>query len=346
MTDDFTGPPSGNGRAALRRVVKKLMGFAVFTLVLIVVLTVALSATGWVRRIIPLRGVAHEIAHPISPARLKPDINSMTDDRLSAAWIGHATLLINLRGKWILTDPAFSERVGVETPWLGVVGQRRIIEPALSIEQLPKIDVIAISHAHMDHMDLPALRKLPKDATLVVPTGLEDLTAGLGFSKIVEIKWGEEKEVEGVKIFAFAARHWGERTPWEKTTRGYNSYIFANGGKSLLFASDTSYTDVFGAVTKQRPVDAAVFNLSAYEPKWFRQAHSTSEEVWRMFKQTGAKTLLPIHWGTFIVSQETIDDPMLWLRAVAGPEFYDKVKIRYIGEVWGEGDNMVDINTP
>lgn len=338
MTDDFTSPPSGNGRAALRRVMKRLMSLVAFTLVAIIVLTVTLAATGWIRRIIPFRGIAHEIAHPISPARLKPDISSMTDDRISAAWIGHATLLINLRGKWILTDPAFSERVGVESPWIGVIGQRRIIEPALPMEELPKLDIIAISHAHMDHMDIPALRRLPKDATLLVPTGLEDLTAGLGFSKIEEIKWGEEREIEGVKIYAFAARHWGERTPWEKKTRGYNSYVFSNGGKSLLFASDTSYTDVFGAVTKQRPVDAAVFNLGAYEPKWFRQAHATSEDVWRMFKQTGAKTLLPVHWGTFLISQETIDDPMLWLRAEAGAEFDEKVKIRYVGEVWRGGE--------
>lgn len=338
MTGEFSGPPNGAGRVLARKIVKRLMSLAIFTVAVIVVLTVTLAITGWFRRIIPLRGVAHEVAHPIAPARLKPDIKSMTDDRLSVAWIGHATLLINLRGTWILTDPAFSERVGVETPWIGVVGQRRLIEPALSIEELPKIDIIAISHAHMDHMDIPTLRKLPKDATLVVPAGLEDLTDGLGFSKIEEIKWGEEKEIAGVKIYAFAARHWGERTPWEKKTRGYNSYIFAKSGKSLLFASDTSYTDVFGSITKLHPVDAAAFDLSAYEPKWFRQAHATSEEVWRMFKQTGAKALLPIHWGTFIISQEAIDDPMLWLRAVAGPEFYDKVKIRYIGEVWREGE--------
>lgn len=322
----------------MRWIVKRFMTFAVLTLSLIVVLTVTLAATGWFRRVIPFRGVAHEIAHPISPARLTPDIKTMEDDRLSAAWIGHATLLINIRGKWILTDPVFSERVGVETPWLGVVGQRRIIEPALSIEQLPKIDIIVITHAHMDHMDIPSLRRLAKDATLLVPNGLEDLTAGLGFSKIEEIKWGEEREIAGVKIYAFGARHWGERTPWEKKTRGYNSYIFSRDGKNMLFASDTSYTEVFGAVTKQRPVDVAVFNLGAYEPKWFRQAHSTSAEVWRMFSQTGARTLLPIHWGTFIISQETIDDPMLWLRAEAGAQFNEKVKIRYIGEVWRDGE--------
>lgn len=338
MTDNFTSQPNGAGGTLARKVVKRLMSLFIFTVAFIAVLIVTVSVTGWVRRIIPLRGVAHEVAHPIAPARLKPDIKSMTDDRMSVAWIGHATLLINLRGTWILTDPAFSERVGVETPWIGVIGQRRLIEPALSIEELPKMDIIAISHAHMDHMDIPTLRKLPKDATLVVPAGLEDLTAGLGFSKIVEIKWGEEKEIAGAKIYAFGARHWGERTPWEKKTRGYNSYIFSKSSKSLLFAGDTSYTDVFGTVARARPVDAAVFDLSAYEPKWFRQAHATSEEVWRMFRQTGAKVLLPAHWGTFIISQEPMDDPMLWLRAVAGPEFYDKVKIRYVGEVWRDGE--------
>lgn len=314
------------------------MWLALFTLIAIVVLTVVLSVTGWVRRIIPLRGVAHEIAHPMAPARLKPDVKTMTDDTLSVAWIGHATMLINIRGTWILTDPAFSERVGVETPWIGVVGQRRIIEPALSIEDLPKIDVIVITHAHMDHFDLPALRKLPKTATLVVPHGLDDMTAPLGFSKVVEVKWGEEKEVAGANIYAFGPRHWGQRTPWEEKDRGYNSYIFSRGGKSMMVVGDTSYTDVFGAVTKLKPVDAVAFDLGAYEPKWFRQAHATSEDVWRMFKQTGARTLLPIHWGTFIVSQETIDDPMLSLRAAAGSEFYDKVKIRYIGEVWKDGE--------
>lgn len=287
---------------------------------------------------IPLRGLIHEIAHPISPARLKPDIDAMTDDRLSVAWVGHATVLINFFGTWILTDPALSNRIGITTRF-GVIGPRRITAPALTIDELPQIDIVAITHAHMDHLDIQTLERLDKNTTLLVPPGLDDLVGKLGFNKVVTLGWNREVEIAGVTFYAFAPKHWGKRNPWEKEERGYNSYLISRNKKRLLYAGDTAYTAIFGQVAKERPIDAALFNLGAYEPKWFRKSHATSEEVWRMFNETGAKTLLPIHWHTFIISQENIDDPMAWLRATAGKHFDDKVKLKFIGEIWSETED-------
>lgn len=299
----------------------------------IAVLSAAALYTGFFRLAIPLRGWVHEVAHPIGPARLAPDVAAMTGDRLSIAWIGHATCLINFYGTWILTDPVFSDRVGIQTPF-GVFGSRRMIKPALGIDDLPPLDIVVITHAHMDHFDPPSLEKLPKDAVLITPAGFSDLAAGLGFEKTLEMAWDSRVEAEGVDIFAFAPRHWGKRTPWEKADRGYNSYLFSKNGKTVLLAGDTGYTPVFGQVAKTRRIDAAIFNLGAYEPDWFRQNHATSEDMWKMYKQTGAPVLLPVHWGTFIHSQEPLDDPMNWLRAAAGDEFYGKVGIMFQGEAW------------
>lgn len=302
------------------------------SLVAAVLFAVALYA-GFFRLTIPLRGWVHELAHPIAPARLRPDVSSMTDEKVSVAWIGHATCLINFYGTWILTDPVFSDRVGIQTPF-GVLGSRRMIEPALSIGDLPRLDLVVITHAHMDHFDPPSLERLPKDAELITPTGFSDLAAGLGFEKVREAAWNSRIEAGGVEIFAFAPRHWGNRTPWEKADRRYNSYLFKKNGRTILLAGDTGYTGVFGEVAKTSRIDAAIFDLGAYRPEWFRKNHATSEDIWKMYKQTGAPVLLPVHWGTFINSQEPVEDPMNWLRAAAGDEFYDRVGIFYQGEVW------------
>jgi len=292
--------------------------------------------TGAFRHSIVYRGVIHEIAHGISSARLKPNLSGMSDGSFSIAWIGHATCYINMFGVKILTDPVFGDRVGVETPWLGVVGARRLVEPAIPIAEIPKPDIIAITHAHMDHLDIPSLRLLPKDSTLLIPTGLSDIVEGLGFAKVVEIGWNSPMELCGLDVEAFMPKHWGKRTPWEKKSRNFNSYLFSRNGKTLLVAGDTAYTEAFAAAGKRRHIDYAVFDLGAYQPRWFRRNHSTSEDIWRMFQESGAEYLLPVHWGTFILSQEGINDPMLWLRAVAGDEFYGKVKLQHIGEVWSD----------
>lgn len=298
-----------------------------------VVLLAVLFYTNAFRLFIPLRGWMHEIPHKTAPARLKPDLGQMTDDRLSVAWIGHATCLINFYGTWILTDPVFSRRVGIETMF-GVFGSRRLVEPALTMDELPEVDVIIVTHAHMDHFDLPTLRNLSKDATLLTPPGFSDFTDKLGYEKTIEIGWGGDFKVDGLAITAFRPQHWGNRTPWEKVERGYNGYLFSKNGKTVLLAGDTGYSTVFEKLGKKHHIDAAIFNLGAYLPKWFQRNHATSEEVWKMFKQSGADTLIPIHWGAFIHSQENIEDPVNWLRAAAGDEFYDKVGLLFQGEVW------------
>jgi len=250
------------------------------------------------------------------------------DDALAIGWIGHATVLVKLAGTTILTDPALFDRIGVQVGPI-MIGPHRIVAPALPLDRLPPLDAVVITHAHMDSLDLPTLRALPKDATLVAPTDCRSLLGGLGFRSYVELGWGERTTVAGMTIEAVPVRHWGKRWPWE-ASRGYNGYLFRKDGMSVLFASDTAYTGDFTRFRDAR-LDVAIFGNGAYDP-WIRN-HANPEQVWQMFVDSGARYLVPIHWDTFRLGREPLGDAIRRLTAAAGPES-NRIVINAIGGEW------------
>src|SRR5450432_3584697 len=139
--------------------------------------------------------------NPPPPAASTPDLSQWNAQELAAVWIGHATILLRVGGKTILTDPVMSNRIGIG---LGLFtgGPRRYIAPALSIRQLPPIDLILISHAHFDHLDRPTLQRLPKNVPIVTAHQTRDLIADLGFTNITELQWGEKIEVADMQFTA------------------------------------------------------------------------------------------------------------------------------------------------
>ena len=152
----------------------------------------------------------------------------------------------------------------------------------------------------------------------------------LGFNDVRELKWGEATMVKGLTVTAMAARHWGKRWPPFGTDYGFNSYVLERGGHRMLLACDSAYTEVFAALAS-RPLEVAAFSIGAYDP-WIHN-HANPEQVWTMYRQSGAHYLVPIHWGTFRLSKEPMDEPMRRLVAAAG-ERSSEIVIRQIGASW------------
>lgn len=252
------------------------------------------------------------------------------DRTVTIADLGHSTLLMNWYGVRVLSDPTLFNRVGLSLASLLTIGPHRYTAPPLAPAQLQNLDVILITHAHMDHLDLPSLRALPKSAVVIACSGCGELIRPLGFSDVRELRWGESTEVKGLSVTAMGAKHWGVRWPPMGRAYGYNSYVLERGGTRMLLACDSAYTPLFETLA-YHPLDIAAFSIAAYDP-WIRN-HANPEQVWTMFQQSGARYLLPIHWGTFRLSKEPMDEPMRRLLAVAGPEA-NRVAIRQIGVSW------------
>lgn len=250
-------------------------------------------------------------------------------DGLTIANLGHATLLMNYFGVRVISDPTLFYRVGLSLGPILTIGPHRFTPAPLAPAQLQQVDLILITHAHMDHLDIPSLQALPKSAIVVACTGCGDLIRPLGFGDVRELEWGQHTIVNGLEITAMGARHWGKRWPWGRTY-GFNSYVLAKNGHRMLLACDSAYTDLFGAL-RDDPPEVAAFSSAAYDP-WIWN-HANPEQVWAMFKQTGARYLIPLHWGTFRLSKEPMDEPMRRLLAAAGRDA-SEVVIRKIGVAW------------
>jgi L-ascorbate metabolism protein UlaG (beta-lactamase superfamily) len=263
---------------------------------------------------------------PAPTARLKPDLSNWETLPLAAAWIGHSTVLLRLGGKTILTDPVFSNRVGLGMGLL-TVGPLRKFAPALKISELPPLDLILISHSHFDHLDRPSLSKLPKQTPVVTAWKTRDLIADLGFRQVTELKWGESITLGELNVQAHEVRHWGARTFYD-THRGYNSYFLAANGRRVLYAGDTAYCECFRGAGR---VDLAIFGISAYNP--YIQAHATPEQAWEMAGHLPADRILPMHHGTFRLSHEPMEEPIARMLAVAGSQA-DRIVVREIGGMW------------
>ena len=250
-------------------------------------------------------------------------------DALTIANLGHSTLLMNFFGVRVISDPSLFERVGLRLGPLVTIGPHRLIPAPLNPAQLQRLDVILVTHAHMDHLDLNSLEALPKSAVVVACAGCATLIRPLGYPDVRELRWGERTVVKGLTVTAMGANHWGKRWPWGRTY-GFNSYVLEKNGRRMLLACDSAITNIFEPL-HENPPDVAAFSISAYDP-WIWN-HADPEQVWTMFVQTGAHYLVPLHWGTFRLSKEPMEEPMRRLIAAAGPEA-DRIVLRQIGVAW------------
>ncbi len=246
---------------------------------------------------------------------------------IAAAWLGHATVLLRLNGKTILTDPVLSHRIG---PCVGKmkVGISRLCELPAEPEHLPPIDIIAISHAHFDHLDKHTLARLVSPQTTVITARHTKRLIPKGFRRVIELGWDRSISVHGLRFTAIRPRHWGARSAWDQH-RGYNSYLIESDPRRVLYAGDTALTAAFSHISD---VDLAIFGIGAYDP--WEEAHATPEQVWSMFNSCGGRLLLPVHHSTFKLSDEHHDEPLERLIAAAGDVGLGKIIRCAPGDVW------------
>jgi L-ascorbate metabolism protein UlaG (beta-lactamase superfamily) len=268
-----------------------------------------------------------ELKRPVELPPESPNPDRWPETGLHAAWIGHATVLLKCDGFTILTDPIFSDRAGIS---LGLItlGVKRLVAPALPLSKLPRIDLVVLSHAHMDHFDIPTLRKLESDKTTVITAvNTADLLRPPRYRGVHELRWGESVNVGPVRASAFEVNHWGSRLR-QDSYRGYNGYLLETGRYRLLFAGDTAFTDTFRNLRRSRAFDIAVLPIGCYNP-WHRN-HCTPEEAWRMGNAAGARYFLPSHHQTFILSREPVGEPIHRFMAMARGEA-ERIAVRNIG---------------
>lgn len=267
------------------------------------------------------------------PLHHKPAPEQWRDTDVTFTWVGHSTILINLFGTKILTDPVLGEKLGLRFAGILHFGPKRFTPPALTSEEIGEVDIILLSHAHMDHVDLASLRQMARPLVHVITAkNTSRLVKGMPFGTVEELEPHQTTDAQGVTITAIPVRHWGNRFPWN-TDYGYNGYVIEKNGVRILYPGDTAYTSMAHIREKYGRIDLLFMPIGAYKPDSYQGAHCTPEQAWQMFKESGASWLVPIHWNTFVLSQEPVEEPILRLLAAAGTE-RDKIVVEQQGETF------------
>jgi L-ascorbate metabolism protein UlaG (beta-lactamase superfamily) len=235
--------------------------------------------------------------------------------QLGVTFIGHSSFFLQLGGKNILIDPNFAQ-------WIFVL--KRLRRPGLRLRDLPPIDAVLVSHAHFDHLHRPSLatiarltrRKTGKRPTIVVPRHLSDLVGDLGYGHIVELDWWQSWQLGHVEITHVPSRHWGARMVRD-VHRGYGGFVLRAGKHSLYHAGDTAYFEGFREIGKRLKPQVALLPIGAYHPDSFRRVHTSPEDAVQAFLDLGARWMVPMHYGSFRLSYEPVDEPVPRLLAEA-----------------------------
>jgi N-acyl-phosphatidylethanolamine-hydrolysing phospholipase D len=227
----------------------------------------------------------------------------------SITWVGHATLLVQVDGLNVLTDPNWSDRAG-PTSW---IGSRRVSAPGLAFEDLPRVDVVTISHDHYDHLDLATVKQLAATHAplFLVPLGMKAWFEDNGMSRVEELDWWQEHEHRGVRFVCTPAQHFSQRSLWDGNQRLWASWAVLGRDRRFYHGGDTGYFAGFKEIGRRLgPFDVAALPIGAYLPPGImRWVHTTPEEAVQAFVDLDARTILGMHWGTFDLADEPLDEP-------------------------------------
>jgi L-ascorbate metabolism protein UlaG (beta-lactamase superfamily) len=265
---------------------------------------------------------------PLRPHEQPPSY--VAQGQAAVTFIGHSTFLVRTASMTFITDPVFTSHAGP----LGRLGPRRVRPPALDASALPPIDVVLVSHNHYDHLQPRSLRLFAGRASFVAPLGLRNilppeggretgLEEGRGSRVVCELDWWDRVSVGAAEITCVPAQHFSARTPWDRNQTLWCGFVVSVDGITLYFAGDSGYSPQFAEIGARWPrIDVALLPIGAYEPRWFMQPmHMNPAEAVRVHLDVQARTSIAMHFGTFHLTDEGIDDPLRALeaaRAVAG----------------------------
>jgi L-ascorbate metabolism protein UlaG (beta-lactamase superfamily) len=227
---------------------------------------------------------------------------------LGVTFIGHASFFVQIGGRSVLIDPNFAR-------WLFVL--KRLRRPGLRVRDLPSIDLVLVTHAHFDHLHRPSLRAIVQNnlrtsgtaPAIIVPTHVSDLVADLGFSEIIELDWWKTSRDADLSVTHVPSRHWGARI-LKDSHRGYGGYVLQAGKHSVYHAGDTAYFAGFREIGRRLSPELALLPIGAYNPPQFRNVHANPADATRAFLDLNARWMVPMHYGTFRLSHEPIDEPL------------------------------------
>lgn len=245
---------------------------------------------------------------------------------LTVTWVGHATTLLQLGPLNVLTDPMWAERASP----VRFAGPRRWVRPGVAFDDLPPVDLVVLSHDHYDHFDRQTLRRIVRrhtEARFVAPVGVGRQLRRLGATAVSEHGWWDRETADdlGLTVVCTPARHFSGRTPWGRNRTLWSGWVLKAGGRSVFFAGDTAWHPEFPQITRRfGPFDLVILPIGAYEPAFIMSpVHMNPAEAVRAYREIAdtqiamghqAPPVLPIHWGTFKLSDEPMDEPPARLR--------------------------------
>lgn len=268
----------------------------------------------------PFSAVPRLLMEPRTPWPPRLDVALQPPPSLDSAaatltFIGHSTFLIQTRSGNLLTDPMYGDRAGP----FGMFGPRRVRPPAVRFDDLPPISIVLLSHNHYDHCDLPTLRALSRrfDPIVVTPLGNGRLARSAGIRRVEELDWWQAASIGAVPITLTPAYHFSARGPFDKNCALWGGFVTIAGTRRIYFAGDTAYGPFFRDVAQRLgPIDLALLPIGAYEPRWFMQiVHMNPSEAVQAHLDLGAPASVGMHFGTFQLTTEGIDEPVRALHA-------------------------------
>ena len=260
------------------------------------------------------------IRSDIEPAITKIELSSewqnldLSKDDNYAIWIGHSTFLIKKNGVTILTDPIFSNRASP----LRNIGPKRLIPPAIPLDELPSIDIVTVSHNHYDHLDIRSLKKLSKNnpkAIFLVPAGDEKLLKRKKIKNVYDFDWWKSIEHKGFEITFTPVQHWSKRSLFDRNKSLWGGWFFKHKDYSFYHAGDTGYSkDFIDTKIKLGSPKYAFIPIGAYDPEWFMaESHVNPEDAVQIMLDLEAEKSFGMHWATFVLTDEDTIEPKIRL---------------------------------
>ena len=258
---------------------------------------------------------------------------ALSDNEVAVTFINHATVLIQVQGAYILTDPVWSERASP----VSFAGPKRVRRPGIELSELPQIDFVILSHNHYDHMDLPTLKALNErfSPTFLVPLGDREKIENLGAEQVIELDWWQTLPVSSDLEFVFTpTQHFSARSPFTFRKSLWGSYVIKSKGHMIYFGGDAAYSTHFTEIARRLgAMDLSFIPIGAYEPRWFmKSVHMNPAEAVQAHLDLKSKKSIGIHFGTFQLTEEKIDQPVIDLENAMKPRDLNEVDFSTLKE--------------